>query len=88
MRKGPYANKNLQLVTLAIMMRYINQKIGWSSSYLILCLVLFPVVVFFSFSKPWPLGYDFWETAATVRELADNPLHPSNSILMLPGDTS
>ncbi len=60
----------------------------WTSIYLFLCLVLLPIVVFFLFSKPWPTNYDFWETAATVRESSVNILHPSHPHLMLPGHTS
>ena len=56
--------------------------------YLLLCVVLLPVAVFFSFAKPWAVGFDFWETAATVRELSVDPLHPSNPIVTLAGDTS
>ncbi|MFX0200747.1 MAG: hypothetical protein ACFFCW_31900 [Candidatus Hodarchaeota archaeon] len=70
------------------MIRCIVQKTGWDKDFLVLFLLLLPLVVFFSFSKPWGVDYDFWETAATVRELSVNFFHPSNPILRLPGDTS
>ncbi len=70
------------------MISCIVQKTGWDKNFLVLFLLLLPLVVFFSFSKPWGVDYDFWETAATVREVSVNFFHPSNPILSLPGDTS
>ena len=62
----------------------LGQAPRWKRLYIVLCLVLFLPVVFFAFSRPYELGYDFWETAATVRELAARPFHPTNPILALP----
>jgi hypothetical protein len=59
-----------------------------NNTYLILCLVLLPVVVFFLFSKPWEIDHDFWEIATAVREVSVSLFHPSNPILTLPGYTS
>lgn len=56
--------------------------------YLILCLILLPVAVFFSFSRPWTVSGDIWETAAAIRAVSDNILHPTNPLLNLPGNTS
>ena len=56
----------------------------WKRLYVVLCLILFLPVVFFAFSRPYEFGYDFWETAATVRELAARPFHPTNPILAVP----
>ena len=49
--------------------------------YLVVCLALFLPVAFFAFCRPYWHGFDFWEQAATVRELAAHPLRPSNPIL-------
>jgi hypothetical protein len=46
------------------------------------------LVLFFLLSKPWTLGLDFWETAATVRELSIHPFHPNHPLYALPGDQS
>jgi hypothetical protein len=55
--------------------------------YLLLCLVLLPVVLVFSFVDPWPVS-DFWETAAAVRELSVRPFEPMHHLVRLPGETS
>ncbi|MBU1937463.1 hypothetical protein KKG05_08685 [bacterium] len=57
-------------------------------TYLILCLILLPVALFFSFCKPWTVTGDIWETAAAIRAVSDNVLSPSNPLLELPGNTS
>jgi len=57
-------------------------------SYAVLCLILLPVAVFFVVVRPWGQTADFWETAAAVRAMAQNFVHPSNPLLALPGDTS
>lgn len=57
-------------------------------SYLLLCLVLLPAVVFFSFARPWGMGYDIWDTAAAIRELSVHPLQPEHHLYLLPGNTS
>lgn len=56
--------------------------------YVIVCIALLPLVVFFSFSKPWGLSMDFWDTAAAVRELSIHPLQPSHHLYVLPGQAS
>ena len=56
--------------------------------YLVLCLALLPLVVFFVLVRPWAQTADFWETAATVRAVSQNFFHPDNPLLALPGDTS
>ncbi len=37
---------------------------------------------------PWETSYDYWELAASVREASLHPLHPTNPIIDLPGNTS
>ncbi len=51
-------------------------------------LLLLPMVLVSSFSKPWGIRADVWETAAAIRAISENPLHPANPLLRLPGDTS
>ncbi len=53
----------------------------WKRVYIILCLVLSVPVAYFAFCRPYWCGFDFWEQAAAVRELADHPLRPDNPIL-------
>ncbi len=56
--------------------------------YVGLCVGLGLLVLAFAYVKPWPLGWDYWETAAAIRALAANVLHPTNPIVDLPGSTS
>ncbi|MFH1009744.1 MAG: hypothetical protein V1784_00740 [bacterium] len=56
--------------------------------YVIVCLVLLPVAVLFSFARPWTATADHWETAAAIRAISENILRPTNPIFDLPGDTS
>jgi hypothetical protein len=57
-------------------------------SYIIVCLILLPLAVFFSLVRPWGQTADLWETAAAVRAVAQNFAHPQNPLLDLPGSTS
>ncbi len=57
-------------------------------SYAILCLILLAPAVFFVVVRPWGQTADFWETAAAVRAVAQDFLHPDNPLLALPGNTS
>jgi len=57
-------------------------------TYLIVCLILLPLAAFFSFCRPWTVSADVWETAATIRAVSDDILHPTNPLLDLPGETS
>ncbi len=54
---------------------------AWRRVYLGACLALLLPVAFFAFCRPYWHGFDFWEQAAAVRELAAHPLRPSNPIL-------
>ncbi len=56
--------------------------------YLILCAILLIFVLYFSASRSWMIQDDIWEWAATINEVAKNPIHPDNPILDLPGNTS
>jgi hypothetical protein len=50
--------------------------------------VLLPVVVFTAFDRPWFQTADMWETAAAMRAVSQDVLHPTNPLLALPGNTS
>lgn len=56
--------------------------------YLILCLALLPLALFFCFAKPWTVSADIWETAAAIRAISQDIVHPTNPLLALPGYTS
>src|SRR5512143_879317 len=57
-------------------------------NYVILCLILLPLAVFFAFVRPWGQTADLWETAAAVRAVSQDLAHPYNPMLDLPGSTS
>ncbi len=56
--------------------------------YLIASIALALLVLFFHLLTPWAMEDDYWETSATVREIARNPLHPQNPLLALGEGTS
>ncbi len=60
----------------------------WDKHYLIVTFMLLLAVVFISFNKPWPFTDDIWETGAAIKEISIHPIHPSNPLIMLPGNTS
>jgi len=51
-------------------------------------LILLPLVTLFNTMSPWNLDLDFWETAANIRSVAENPVHPRNPVYDLPGNTT
>lgn len=57
-------------------------------SYWIFGLLFLPLVIFSAFDRPWKQDADIWETAAAVRAASQNPVHPANPLLPLPGNTS
>lgn len=63
-------------------------RLPLAGSYTILCLILLAPAVFFVVVRPWGPTADFWETAAAVRAVAQDFLHPGNPLLDLPGNTS
>jgi hypothetical protein len=65
-----------------------RQPLAGGQAYWWIVLGLTPLAILFASSRPWGYGFDFWETAAAVRELSIRPLHPQNPIVPLPGDTS
>ncbi len=54
----------------------------------VIWLLLLPVAVAYTQSECWDYGADHWETTAAMRAIAENPTHPCNPMLALPGDTS
>jgi hypothetical protein len=57
-------------------------------AYWIICVALVPFVLFFCFAQPWTVTADHWETAAAIRAISQDIVHPANPMLALPGYTS
>jgi hypothetical protein len=64
------------------------KSVIWEKHYLILTFILLLAVIFMSFNKPWPFTDDIWEHGAAIKEISIHPIHPSNPLIMLPGNTS
>ncbi len=54
----------------------------------VLWLLLLPVAMAYTQTEYWDYGADHWETTAAMRAVSENPLHPGNPMLALPGNTS
>jgi len=49
---------------------------------------LAPVVFAYTQTEPWNSAEDCWETAAAIRAVSENPLHPDHPMLAVPGHLS